>query len=317
MNNIKKLLAAFLVAVSVFSMGGCLKYTSNILEVTTRPNQGIITNPQEQTTVVAVPEQTTVNTLPPQNVETQTTLPQQGAQTTYPSVEYTTAAPQPTETTTAEPQQVDPSTWNVQQILDFTTDAVTKTKAYTAKVTVDHKESFTANITKAPGGTAVKNMANSIVESVVKPTDEVLTFNGGTTVNGEGETVPLLLPKRGAFTLTADGVASASAKKEGENTVIKITLVKEVGTLTEHPKHQAASVGYLDASDVDLGPVSLNYLNITYTGSTIDLVVNADGYVVSADYKIPIKVDCEGSVLGATAQVECEGQQSETWKINW
>lgn len=306
MSNFKRVFSLLLTFALVLSLTACftgpLKYTSNIYEHTTVVNQGsnipdvIPTNPQ-------VP-----STNP--NIEN----PTQGTETTDPSAEDTTSGE--AEHTTAV-QTSDPSSWTTVEILEFVTDAVTKTKAYTSQVTVNHKESFSANVTKAPGGALIKNTANGIIESVVKPTDEVLTFNGGTTVNSEGETVPLLLPKRGAFTLKQDGVASATAKKSGSDIVVKITLVKEVGTLTEHPKHQAASVGYLDASDVDLGPVTLNYLNITYIGSTIDITINSKGYVTNAIYKIPIHVECEGKAFGMTAQVECEGEQSETWKINW
>lgn len=318
MVKVKKILALMLAAISVVSFSGCianfgfLKYTDNIFELTTANTQGL-NNPQNdiQTTNSYVNNQQTLT--PSQNTDVITTVPQQNNQQT----ETTTVSGQTQETTTAAPENNDPSSWTTAEILKYVTEAVTKTKAYTAQVTVDHTEAFSANVTKAPGGAMVKNIANDIIESVVKPTDEVLTFNGGQTVNGEGETVPLLLPKRGAFTLTADGIASATAKKSGNDVSVKITLVQEVGTLTDHPKHQAASVGYLDASDVDLGPVKLNYLNITYIGTTLDLVINSNGYVNSAVYKIPIKVECEGSVMGATAQVECEGEQSEAWKINW
>ncbi len=318
MKNFRTAVAIILTAITVISLSSCLKYTSNILEVTTRPNQGNQIIPgAENTTTIYITENTTAQNVIPQQPEVITTLPQQIPSENTTAAESTTSSliPQPEETTAAAAK--DPSTWTTAEILSYTSDAVAKTKAYTSSVTVDHAEAFSANITKAPGGAMVKNIANGIIQSVVAPTDEVLTFNGGTTVNGEGETVPLLLPKRGAFTLTVDGIASATAKKSGNDVVIKIVLVEELGTLTDHPKHQAASVGYLDASDVDLGPVTLNYLDITYIGTSIELTVNSDGYVKDAIYKIPIEIQCEGSVMGATAQIEVEGEQSETWKINW
>lgn len=315
MTKARKAVALILVGITVFAFSGCLRYTSNILEVTTRPNNpGNIGQAEQTTTIYITNNQPSVETTRPPEV--QTTLPQITEITTAPQTETTTSAPvvQPEETT--QPAEKDPSSWTTAEILKFTTDAVTKTKAYTSQITVNHKEAFTANVTKAPGGSMIKNIANGIIEGFIKPTDTVLTFKGGKTTTDEGE-LPLLLPKRGAFTLTIDGIANATAKKNGSNVVVKITLVEELGTLTSVPSHHASSVGYLDIADVDLMGVKLNYLNITYTGTTAEFVINPDGYVVSADYKIPVQIACEGSAMGLNAQIECVGEQSENWKINW
>ncbi|MBR3768865.1 MAG: hypothetical protein IKL10_11600 [Clostridia bacterium] len=313
MHNIKKILALVLVAVSVFSFSSCLKYTSNILEFTTRPDQPVNTPGEVQTTTIYITENTTQ--APPVNIEVQTTLPQE---ITTAAPEQTTAAPVIVPEVTTAPAEKDPSSWTTAEILKFATDAVTKTKAYTNNVTVDHQEAFDVRVTKAPGGQLVMSTADRIIASVAKPSQEVLTFTNGRTTNAEGENVPLLLPKRGAFTLTEDGIATAYAKKSGNDTIVHIQLVKEVGTLTNHPKFHAASVGYLDASDVDLGStVVLNYLDITYSGSTMDFVINSDGYVSSVVYKIPIHIAVEAKIVGIPAAGECEGSQSETWKINW
>lgn len=314
MTKAKKALALILVVLSVFSFSGCLRYTSNILEVTTRPNQGQV----ENTTTIYIQQGTPGTETTTRAPEAQTTLPQIEELTTAPQTETTTNPPVIQPEVTTQPAEKDPSGWTTAEILKFTTDAVTKTKAYTNRITVDHEEAFDVRVTKAPGGKLVMDTADRIIASVAKPSQEVLTFTNGRTVNGEGEDVPLLLPKRGAFTLTQDGIAKAYAKKSGNDTIIHIQLVKEVGTLTNHPKHHAASVGYLDASDVDLGStVVLNYLDITYSGSTIDMVVNSDGYVASVNYKIPIHIAVEAKIIGIPAAGECEGSQSETWKLNW
>ncbi len=326
MSNIKKALAVILSFAAILSFSGCLKYTSNILEITTRPGQS---SGENRTTIiyVEVPNQN----IPTQPVATQPvpvqttsapmleipTLPVQPEATTGIPVqpEITTAPVQPE--TTTQPAEKDPSTWTTAELLKFTADAVTKTKAFNDTVTVDHEEAFDIRITKAPGGKLIMDAADGIIASVAKPSQETLTFIGGKTTNAEGETVPLLLPKRGAFTLTEDGVAAASASKSGTDTIVHIQLVKEMGTLTDHPKYHAASVGYLDASDVDLGTITLNYLDITYAGTTMDYVINSDGYVTSVNYKIPIKIAVEAKLFGITAAGECEGYQSENWKINW
>jgi len=316
MTHLKKALAVILCLAAILSFSGCLRYTSNILEITTRPGQG---GNEERTTIIYITENPG-NVVTTQPVEVLTTLPPLTEITTAPVQipELTTSAPVQQPEATTQPAVKDPSDWTTAEILKFTTDAVTKTKAYTDTVTVDHEEAFDVRVTKAPGGQLVMSTADSIIASVAKPSQEVLTFTNGRTTNGEGENVPLLLPKRGAFTLTEAGIATAYAKKSGNDTIVHIQLVKEVGTLTDHPKHHAASLGYLDASDVDLGStVVLNYLDITYSGSTMDFVINSDGYVSSVAYKIPIHIAVEAKIIGIPAAGECEGSQSETWKINW
>lgn len=308
MKSVKKALAVMLALAAVLSFSGCLRYTSNILEVTTRPNMG---GNEVNTTIIYIN--------PSQTPEVQTTSPLIPELTTVPVQQIPEVTTQPVQQpeVTTQPAVKDPSSWTTAEILKFTTDAVTKTKAYTNKITVDHEEAFDVRVTKAPGGKLIMDAADGIIASVAKPSQEVLTFTNGRTTNAEGENVPLLLPKRGAFTLTADGIATAYAKKSGNDTIVHIQLVKEVGTLTDHPKHNAASVGFLDASDVDLGTITLNYLDITYSGSTMDFVINSDGYVKSVAYKIPIHIAVEAKLFGMTAAGECEGSQSETWKLNW
>ncbi len=308
MKSVKKALAVIIALAAVLSFSGCLRYTSNILEVTTRPNMG---GNEVNTTIIYID--------PSQTPEVQTTSPLIPELTTVPVQQIPEVTTQPVQQpeVTTQPAVKDPSSWTTAEILKFTTDAVTKTKAYTNKLTVDHEEAFDVRVTKAPGGKLIMDAADGIIASVAKPSQEVLTFTNGRTTNAEGENVPLLLPKRGAFTLTADGIATAYAKKSGNDTIVHIQLVKEVGTLTDHPKHNAASVGFLDASDVDLGTITLNYLDITYSGSTMDFVINSDGYVKSVAYKIPIHIAVEAKLFGMTAAGECEGSQSETWKLNW
>lgn len=305
---VKNTLAVAFAASVLLSGSGCLKYTSNILEVT-KPAATLsaVTTDTNQPSVSVPTSQLTPDTTAPEI----STAPQ-----VNPSQEPSSAVNQE-EKTTAQTENTNPSAWSKQEIVSFVTSAVNKTKAFTGQVSVNHSESFSATVTKAPGGSVIQNIANKIIGSVVKPTDEVMNFSGGKAVNSEGETVPLLLPKRNNFSLNPAGVAQASATQSGRDIVVTLKLVKETGTLTAHPPYHAGSLGYLDASDVDLGPVTLDYLDIDYTGSTMVITVNENGYAAAADYSIPIEVRCKGKALGITAEVECVGEQSEKWTVNW
>lgn len=252
--------------------------------------------------------------------------------TTVPFVENTTLAPDvnndiQTENTTTGTQtetpapdapavNTDPTGMSDAEILNMLATAVNKTKAYKDTLSVNHKETFDANVTECTGGSTVAGIANSVVSSIAAPSDEVLTFNGGTAVDSEGETVTILLPQKGEFRLTMDGIKSITATKSGDETIINITLVEETVDHTVFPTHNAAGVGYLDLSTLDLGVLSIDNATMKYPGSTIEAHIGPDGYVTYAQYTISmdVKVNTKG-LLKAT--VAFEGQQTETWDFNW
>ena len=211
----------------------------------------------------------------------------------------------------------DPSGWSVAQIVAKAKDAVNKTKSYKNKLTVAHTEGFTADVTKCTGGGIVKSVVNLMIGWVVKPVDETLVYQNGRAINSEGENVPIILPKRNDFTLTESGVESASVKRSGNEYVINIKLVEESVGMHQVPQHNAAAVGYLDVANFDLSFMEIDSADIVYKGSSIELRINAAGYVTKAIYKIPLHIDGaahKGSISGSAS---FEGEQTETWSLNY
>ncbi len=211
----------------------------------------------------------------------------------------------------------DPSGWTVIQIVSKAKDAVNKTKAYTGNLTVAHSEGFTADVTECTGGEIVKTIVNLMIGWVVKPVDETLIYQNGKAVNSEGETVPIILPKRNGFSLSENGVESATVQRVGNEYVIKINLVEESVGMYDIPTHNAASIGYLDVSSFDISFMDIDSADIVYKGSSIELRINADGYITYANYKIPLHIDGsahKGSISGSAA---FEGEQSEAWVLNY
>lgn len=233
------------------------------------------------------------------------------------AVQTTGSTSLPIQTAPAVTAGASPQTMTKAEILAVLSDAVNKTKAYTGAVSVHHTEGFSAEIQSITGGDLVASFANRLIGSVVAPVDETLSFSGGTAVNSEGETVPLLLPKRGAFTLTESGVASATVSQSGQNTVVDITLVSESVGMNEIPTANAAAIGYLDVSSIDISILTVQSANITYSGSTIHAVINPDGYIASATYTIPLYVEGSASAIGISGSAVFTGQETESWTINW
>lgn len=321
MKKLARVLSLLLVISVLLAVCGCFKYHSNTLIVTqpapatpsdynynyqtnvnVDPNTTMPTQVIPVTPSVSTPE---VTTAPPTTAPTQagTTAP---ADTTAPVV------------TTEGPTAANPGTWNKDQIISYLADAVNKTKAYTGQVSVTRSERFGVTVDSiSPNLPALKSIANSVIPRIVKPVDETITFNGGTGQTTEGETIPLLLPKRQAFSLPSGGVQSATASQAGNNIQIEITLVREQGSMTVIPPYHSGSIGYLNLDNFDLGSLKVNEMNVGYPGSTMKAVINPDGYVVSADYNIPIELDASGSAIGINASFTASGYQSESWIINW
>ncbi len=222
-----------------------------------------------------------------------------------------------------QPQETVPTTADVSQmskaqIIELLGNAVNKTKGYTGNLSVHHTEAFdNIEITDITGGSLVKGIANSLIGSVVKPSDETLTFQGGVATNKEGEQMSILLPQNGAFSLKEDGVASASIQNTPDSVVIDATLVPESVGINEVPKNNAAGVGYLDVGKLDLSILTVTKADINYPGSTIHAEINADGYVTKAVYTIKLHLDGAGNSGPIKGTAVIEGAEVETWILNW
>ena len=211
----------------------------------------------------------------------------------------------------------DASGWSVAQIIDKASDAVNKTKAYSGDLMVNHTEGFTADVTECSAGGIVRSVVDLMIGWVVKPVEETLVFQNGKTVNSEGETVPIILPKRNAFSLSEDGVQSATVQQNGNEYIIKIKLVEESVGMYEVPKHNAGAVGYLDVAGFDISFMDIDSADIVYKGSSIELRINADGYVTYANYKIPLRIDGSAHKGSISGSATFEGEQTEEWRLNW
>ena len=211
----------------------------------------------------------------------------------------------------------DPSGWSTAQIILKAKDSVNKTKSYTGNLTVDHSESFTAEVTECSAGGIIRSVVDLMIGWVVKPVEETLTYQNGRAVNSEGETVPIILPKRNAFSLNEGGVKSATVQQTGNEYIIKIKLIEESVGMYEVPKHNAGAVGYLDVANFDISFMEVDSADIVYKGSSIELRINAEGYVTYANYKIPLHIEGSAHKGSISGSATFEGEQTEEWRLDW
>lgn len=214
-------------------------------------------------------------------------------------------------------QLADPSGWTTAEILKRAGDAINQTKQFKGQLSVTHSESFVANVTECTGGSIVKSLATMMMGWVAKPVSEELSFSNGQAVNSESETVPLLLPKRGDFSLTESGLTSASVSISNNQYVIKLGIVPESVGMYDVPTHNAAGIGYLDVANYDISFLTVDSADITYKGSSIVLRINSQGYVTSAEYRIPLNVKGSGHRGSLSGSLTFDGEQTEIWKFNW
>ena len=211
----------------------------------------------------------------------------------------------------------DPSKWTTSDIIAKAKSAVNKTKAYKGNLTVTHSESFNANVTECSAGGIVRSVVDLMIGWVVKPVEETLVYQNGKAVNSEGETVPIILPKKNDFTLTENGVKSASVQRAGNEYVIKINLIEEDVGMYDVPQHNAASIGYLDVANFDISFMEVDSAYIVYEGSGIELRINADGYVTYAKYDIPLHIEGSAHKGSISGSATFDGGQTEEWRLAW
>ena len=226
--------------------------------------------------------------------------------------------PSETASAPAEVQKTDYSSYSKADIVNFLSAAVNKTKGYTGNITVHHKESFSSTITNVnPGGNLVTQAVNFVKDLVIKPSEEDYFFADGIALASEGEKIQLLLPKTSAFSLTPNGVESASISDENGLAHVVLTLVpEEVNSLSDIPKFNASSIGYLDIAG-EFSVISVQEVNIKYSGSIIDALIRSDGYVQSVTYSIPLSAYAKAVAMGITGSADFTGEQIEVWDINW
>lgn len=225
-----------------------------------------------------------------------------------------------TSATPVQEPEGDASSWNTQQIIDKLTLAMNTTKSSTGNCTAYHKEGISIEITDCPGGNTVRNIITPIVAKFTEPTEETITFTSGSGTNADGEAVTFnsIPPVDKNFLLPAAGVASASASKNGSNTVITVNLVEEKTTLASPiPQYNSNVIGYLNLDSLDLGSVKISACDFTYTGSTVTAEIDSNNRLVSIKYKLPMAVTGSGSLSFINATVGFTGEQNEEWSFNW
>lgn len=256
-----------------------------------------------------------------------TEAPTTEAPTTQPQPQTTT---QPTVTPPAPDSAATPgtdtdvSTLTKEQIVAKVSEAVNKVKSE-QNMTCHKTENITVNLTRL-SAESVRGTVNSIISNIVgEPTDETITVANGTATYPDGSTKPVkeaIPPSNDAtkdFALTVDGVATATATKQGDNTVYTVVLVAETTTATAPiPPHNSVAIGYLNLMGLDLpSGVSITDSKMEYPGSTVEVTVNSAGQVVKLVNKMPMTGYGAAKIAFVSGDADFAGSLDEVWEFTY
>lgn len=256
----------------------------------------------------------------------QTTV--QPVETTAAQQSATTAGSQEQTTKKAADNAKDPSSLSKAEILAAAKKAIDGVRAE-QNMTANQTENTQITVTDCSLSSAV-DFINKIIQRYAGEKSATYQFvNGqatgvrpdGSAVEDEGVVAPsqVIPPKGKNFDLAESGLAEATAAKDGENTVYTLKLVSESTTLESPvPANNAAAIGYLDLSKIDVNGATITKADMNYPGSTIVATVNPAGKLVKLDLTLPMSGYGEAKLLRVmSGNASFEGSQHEVWTFTY
>lgn len=266
------------------------------------------------TTPSVITTQPTQNDLPTvsQTQPTSPTVP--GNDVTAPTASLPTVAP------TEQGREI--NSLSTEEIVANVSNAVNTLKQ-TPNFTAVRKLQVVVKVVDCSVPSAVEKINEIITDVTAKAEpEETLVFTNGVAVNTKGEQIAASVevpPAKNNFTLTAAGVASARAEKQGDNTVYYINVVSE-STTAENPipVHNSGSVGFLNVTDLGLPSiVNITKADMNYPASTITATVDKDGRLVHLKNYLPMTGGGEAKVMGIGGSADFEGYLDEEWIVTY
>lgn len=261
-----------------------------------------------------------------QTTAAQTTV--QPVETTAAQQSATTAGSREQTTKKAADNAKDPSSLSKAEILAAAKKAIDGVRAE-QNMTANQTENIQITVTDCSLSSAV-DFINKIIQRYAGEKSATYQFvNGqatgvrpdGSAVEDEGVVAPsqVIPPKGKNFDLAESGLAEATAAKDGENTVYTLKLVSESTTLESPvPANNAAAIGYLDLSKIDVNGATITKADMNYPGSTIVATVNPAGKLVKLDLTLPMSGYGEAKLLRVmSGNASFEGSQHEVWTFTY
>ncbi len=227
----------------------------------------------------------------------------------------TTTTTKPVETTA--PVAVDETA----EILKVVSDSVNKLKSSESSYTGHKVQNINIELVDS-SVPSMNNFVNSIIKAFVKEEIYDYDFTNGVSPDPESDgtvdaddTFP---PGDMPFSLTREGVASATKTADGANTIYTVVIVSETSTLENpRPPHHNSGADTLDLASIEIPLVTINKADFEYPGAEISVTLDPNGNVVGYHEHLKISGTGGASGLGITGYGTIQGYIDEKWDISW
>lgn len=198
--------------------------------------------------------------------------------------------------------------------------AVNKLKG-TDNFTLIKENEPSVEVIDVTGGSLIKDTVNSSIkentEKIISPA--TYNFSGGKTADGTLPTA-VIAPENKNAVLASGDVVSAKAEKVDDNSYkITITLGTQTQTLEKSAPGYSGVMDVISLDDFDLpSSLQITSLNITYTDSSIEAVIDKDGKLISMTHDMNIEeVVGEGKLTIISSTLKMKGQYHSAYKITY
>lgn len=261
----------------------------------------------------------TTNSTPQQ---TTTELPTDNTTATQPPVsEQESTTKKNDDSPTEEPSSALPQADEKQEILDIITDGINTLKSSDASF-VGHKVQVLDMELTECSVPAFTGIVNKVMDMFIETEVYDFDFTNGKGIDPENKvettTMETFPPVGKNFALTIDGVAEATKKQQGENTVYRVKLKPEKST-KEDPKtlYHEKACDTLDLSTFKMPMGEITKADLEYPGATVGITLDKNGRVIGYYERLDIIGTGEAAAIGMTGGGTVEGYIDETWTIQW
>lgn len=202
--------------------------------------------------------------------------------------------------------------------------AINDYKAFKGVVTHHKVENTQVNITDLPSvAKPLEGTLNSVIGNIVKPVDETFTFENGVDPNDTTRTImKKIIPFDREANVTAADVSSATATANADGGyTINLQFVSETssfdGTNTTNPVHHMTAMDPLNLATLDISPLTISDAQMSYSGATTALTVDAQGRIIKLENKLPLEGSGTGGMGFIKATIGLAGQMDSVYTMEY
>ncbi len=205
------------------------------------------------------------------------------------------------------------------EIISAYVNAVNKLKK-TNNFTLRKEETLNVEIDEITGGSAVENIASSLISNNTKTAPETYSFSNGLD-SASGKTPDAVIaPLNCPASLSKSNVTSAKATSTGGGAyTLKMVLGEAVQTLYGPAEGYATSMEVINVDSLGLtSSMKITSLDIYYNNSVIEASIDKEGRITSMKHELIVsRAEGEGKYLVMPVSVQLHGDCVSSYSISY